>query len=78
MSDKLLTKRYWLFGGLIYYASGGMEDFIASFDTKEEALAKAIELEYIKAEFKWHHVIDTQDETIEGEGKACNPMGAFL
>lgn len=32
-------KRYWLFAGDAYYPGGGMEDFIASFDTVEEANA---------------------------------------
>jgi len=33
------SKRYWLFGYPEYEASGGMEDFIASYDTLEMARA---------------------------------------
>lgn len=30
-------KRYWVFGFSEYYPSGGMQDFVGSFDTVEEA-----------------------------------------
>lgn len=76
MEEKQLTKRYWLFGGAIYYASGGMRDFNGSFDREEEAKAKAKEKEYTD-EYNWYHILDTQEETINGVGEACNPMGIF-
>jgi hypothetical protein len=32
------SKRYWLFAWWEYEARGGMEDFVASFDTPQEAI----------------------------------------
>lgn len=58
-------KNYLAFYGDIYYASGGMHDFIGDYNTKEEAI-KAIEDEHernrqedISWEFGWGHVWDS-------------------
>jgi hypothetical protein len=40
-------KQYFAFYGDCYYPSGGMDDFIGDFDTKEEAF-QAIKKEYAK------------------------------
>jgi len=62
-------KRYLLFYGEIYYACGGMDDFLGDYDTIEEA-KKAVE-EKINADkyydtieemwqYKWAHIWDTE------------------
>lgn len=52
-------KRYWLFGGEVYYAGGGMYDFISGFDTKEEAVLEASR-RVASSDIQWWHVFDTQ------------------
>lgn len=32
-------KRYGVFGGMVYYASGGFNDFFDSVDTEKEAIS---------------------------------------
>lgn len=54
-------KRYWLFGGEVYYAAGGMYDFMASFDTKEEAVLEASK-HVASSTIQWWHVYDTQTQ----------------
>lgn len=49
-------KRFMLFCGQDYYASGGMLDFVGSFDTIDEAAA-AMEVESTD----WGHIYDTED-----------------
>lgn len=49
-------ERYWLFGGDIYYASGGMADFVGQYAVLAEAVA-AWQAEY---DYTWWHVVDTQ------------------
>lgn len=46
-------KPFWLFGGDIYYPSGGMEDFAGSFDSLDEAKAAPIPGE---PDFRWAHI----------------------
>ncbi len=60
-------KRYLLFAGDTYYPSGGWQDFIGSFDTKEGADAQGrIEL---SNGHNWYHVIDAQTgERVTGSG----------
>ena len=50
-------KQFWLFSGETFYPSGGMKDFVLSFDTVQEAV------EYANAThphfaMHWHHVAD--------------------
>ncbi len=50
--------RYLLFGGDVYYARGGMRDFIADFDDEFEAMRIA----HIRVEediIEWWHIYDT-------------------
>ena len=50
-------KRYILFAGEAYYPAGGWDDYIASFETLEEA--KAAEKEKMKGyQYDWSHVVD--------------------
>lgn len=56
-------KRYLAFAGSTYYPSGGMNDFIGSFDTVDEAIA---EICYSDEDYgminDWGHVFDQVDE----------------
>ena len=61
-------KRYYAFYGDCYYPSGGMDDFIGDYDTKEEAI-QAIEeaqknnrKEDVKWEWAWAHIWDSKEK----------------
>jgi hypothetical protein len=57
------AKRYWLFAGECYYASGGIHDFEGSFDSAAEAEAGAQKFEYDQ----WYHVVDiTTGQIVSG------------
>jgi hypothetical protein len=62
-------KRFWLFQGERYYPTGGMRDFIDSFDTQEEAISHAKEHAVEKNPKyygnNWAHVLDTQNMSIK-------------
>jgi hypothetical protein len=77
MSDEpTKLKRFVVMGGDIYYAAGGFEDYLNSFDTKDEAMQWMEE--WIKDRgYSWAHVgdIETGDYWIKGE--ACSPMKVF-
>jgi len=53
-----MTKRYILMGGQVYYASGGLYDFLGSFDTIHEAITLAHEQEKLNGGrgISWWHV----------------------
>lgn len=56
-------KRFMLFGGRIYYPSGGMNDFIGDFDTLEEA--EKVGKNFIKNEkWTWIEVYDLIEKKI--------------
>jgi hypothetical protein len=48
-------KRYLLFAGDYYYPCGGMNDFIKSFDTANDAFEHALSLKV-----DWCHMLDSQ------------------
>jgi hypothetical protein len=50
-------KRYLLFCGDDYYPAGGWDDFVGSFDTKDEADDAAAQL----ADANWHQIIDAEE-----------------
>lgn len=53
-----MIKRFLLFAGDTYYPNGGWGDFIASFETKEDA----IEAERMaRARNSWSHLIDLEN-----------------
>lgn len=59
-------KRYLLFAGSTYYASGGWNDFVEDFDTYEEAWAHYHEANKEHAEqgrtyprYDWGHAVDS-------------------
>lgn len=61
-------KRYALFAGSWYYPSGGMADFVDSYDSLEEAIKEAKRPDEIfpnDAKYDWAHVFDMQEEKVE-------------
>lgn len=60
-------KRYMLFAGDSYYAKGGMQDFIGTYDTLAEALLKSegcweycsVQEKEFWYEWDWYHVYDS-------------------
>ncbi len=52
-------KRFLLFAGDQYYPCGGWRDFQGSFDTLEEALAKAADIHH-----DWFQIVDSQSGCI--------------
>lgn len=69
-------KRYWLFGGIQYYPSGGFEDFKKSYDTLDRALNEARHLEFNYIDYPnqsdylaWFQVFDSETrEIVASEG----------
>lgn len=59
-------RRYWLFGSIEYYASGGMLDFKASFDSRVDAANAGSEMVSSRA-IEWWHVFDSSEGTIVGQ-----------
>lgn len=71
-------KRYLLFGGTVYYASGGMHDFISDHDILDEARNKGKQLidegyrqkvcpfgqSHVGTEIQWCHVFDSLTNSI--------------
>lgn len=53
-------QQYILFAGWSYYPGGGMEDYIDSYDTFEEANAFGVELKQGRG-YDWFHVLDLSD-----------------
>jgi hypothetical protein len=48
-----------LFAGSTYYPSGGMNDFVSSYPTIEEAI-KGYHAKYINHSYMWAHVYDKE------------------
>lgn len=59
--------RYLVFGGQEYYPAGGMDDFVASFDDLEQAVARMRQLnepdKWGYRSCEWCHVYDVQEGT---------------
>ena len=73
MSDT--AKRYWLFGGECYYASGGVHDRQGMYDTIAEAAAEGKRRQKsawsgrLHDVYEWWHVVDiTTGEIVAGSG----------
>lgn len=67
------AKRYWLFGGVCYYASGGVHDRQGIYDTIAEAVAegkrqqKSVWSGRLHDVHEWWHVVDiTTGEIVAG------------
>ncbi len=50
-------KRYLLFGGEIYYPSGGWKDLLGSADSLEELMEQPVE-----TFIDWLHIVDTSND----------------
>lgn len=65
-------KRFWLFGDVSYYSTGGMYDFIKSFDTAAEAVAFAEKRQKLPilddCFIEWWHVLDSVGQRIVAGG----------
>ena len=67
--------RYWLFGGAVHYASGGMYDAMARFGSLNDAIAHAKAWEDPRRGREWWHVVDTVTGELVAESD-CRPYGA--
>ena len=71
-------KRYLLFIGLDYYASGGMHDFHSSHDTEEEATKEGVRYARETPDIWWWHVYDGERAAVvsmsqyQGYGASCD------
>ena len=69
-------RRYWLFGSVDYYASGGMCDFRGSFDDQASAAAAGEDmfrphrLRLAGDSVEWWHVFDTVECKIIAESES--------
>jgi hypothetical protein len=54
-------KRYLVFGCSAYYPAGGMDDYIAGFDSREEAESFARYLTEGEKSFDWSYCQDMQE-----------------
>lgn len=54
-------KRFLVFGGSRYYASGGWEDFVSDHDTLAECKHP---VDPWGDKVDWYHVVDTETQTI--------------
>ena len=67
----VVMRRFAVFAGPCYYASGGLHDYIGSFDTLSEAESVAAETHQIHPEidrqeddFEWWHIFDMDERRI--------------
>lgn len=69
--DSRQMKRFILFGGYDYYATGGFNDFLSSHDTADEAVKRAEELmaKRLSDRIEWWHVYDAQLGEIVGHSE---------
>jgi hypothetical protein len=75
-----VVKRFVLMGGSIYYASGGFEDYLGSFNTKPEAEAAQAAWHAEKGDmdhYSWSHIGDLETGEYFKKGSACNPTKGF-
>lgn len=53
-------KRYWLFGGCVFYAKGGIHDFIDSSDNTKEIWQIIKQKFSPDDEYSWFHIVDSK------------------
>lgn len=70
-------KRFVLMGGSMYYACGGFEDYIDSFDDKEQAIAAMHAWLKEQGNYNWAHVGDTQTGEYWRIGRSEATMARF-
>ena len=70
MAEQTTPRRYCVFGGHDYYASGGWHDFRASCDTLEDAMQAAEELSTgDTASIEWWQIFDLQERRVVAQSK---------
>ena len=80
--DSIVMRRFAVFAGPCYYASGGFHDYVGSFDTLEDAVAVAAATHQIHPEidrqaddFEWWHIFDMTERKIVRRSE-CQGYGA--
>jgi len=68
-----MTGWHWLFGGEVYYASGGMNDLLGIYPTLDAAKAAATEAEK-QGRVEWWQIVDTSSGVIVAQSE-CLPYG---
>ena len=70
-SEERVERRFLVFGGDVYYASGGFHDYVGSFDTLAEAERAATATHQVHPEinrqeddFEWWHIFDMVEKKI--------------
>lgn len=71
-------KRFVLMGGAVYYACGGFEDYLESFDSKDEAVAARNKFLTEKGDYHWAHVVDIETGEYWSVGQAEATVARFL
>lgn len=76
------VKRFVLMAGSKYYACGGFEDYINSFDTREEAESAMNEWRKEQGDdmqdYIWSHVGDLETGEVFGKGQAEATMARMF
>lgn len=73
------TKQFVLMGGQKYYACGGFEDFLGSFDTREEAeVAEKAWREAEGHDYIWTQIADLSTGDYTSKGRAEASIARFL
>ena len=68
-----MTGWHWLFGGEVYYASGGMNDLIGMYPTLDAAKAAATEAVQSDG-FEWWQIVDATSGVVVLRSE-CKPYG---
>lgn len=63
-------KRYVLMGGSKYYACGGFEDYLNSYDDKDKAIAALDKYIEEEGDLHWAHVADLETGNYWSKGQA--------
>jgi hypothetical protein len=75
----MIVKRFVLMGGAKYYACGGFEDYLNSFDTKDEAIAARDKwLKEQEDSYHWAHVADLETGEYWSYGRAEAGLSRFM
>lgn len=53
-------KRFFVFGGSLYYPRGGMWDFMESFDIEDEAKSFRLANKHYEHEYSWIQIWDME------------------
>lgn len=78
----VVMRRFAVFGGACYYASGGFHDYIGSFDTIEDAERVASATHQLHSgtdrqedDYEWWHIVDMTERRVVKRSR-CQAYGA--